>query len=126
MRKDGNKGDKGEQKMRGNTKKRGVEGIWSQPDTTYKGLLHVFLKSNYEIERNALQVGCGAIFPAHNLFCCLSLAHAHTRTHPHTQNPTFPNPDKTPLSQQSSPNCLLRSAVLRFVITAPDLDFCFP
>lgn len=40
-----------------------------------KGCAMYFLKSNYESERNALQVGLGAIFPAHKLFGCLFLSH---------------------------------------------------
>lgn len=40
-----------------------------------KGCTMYFLKSNYESERNALQVGLGAIYPAHKLFGCLFLSH---------------------------------------------------
>lgn len=63
------------------------------PDTTYKGPLHVFLKSNYERERNALQMGWEAIFPAHNLFCCLSFSHDLSPADTHTHSP--PRQDAT-------------------------------
>lgn len=54
---------------------RGVEVTWSQPGTTYKGPLHVFLKSNYGWEK-WISGGLGSHFPSTQpFFVSLPLSH---------------------------------------------------
>lgn len=55
-------------------------GQQSELDSTYKGLLYVFLKSNYESERNALRLVWGAFLPSTHTHT-LRGSHTHTQSH---------------------------------------------